>query len=182
MESITDAMDMNLSKLWDIVRDREAWRTVVHGVAKSQMWLGDWTTRTNLLFIDSVNSLHFLYIVVVRFKSKKNEICFLVTKNFILTNGEFPQSFHLFLWLSIVSLSFASFIFAKIEFCLYKCHPLLSQLVKGKLLILWTFQPLLMFVYNLSERLSSDFALLILKHTCLERRKKKKLPQDNLVL
>ena len=32
---ITDAMDMNLGKLWEMVRDREAWHAVVHGVAKS---------------------------------------------------------------------------------------------------------------------------------------------------
>ena len=35
-DSITDSMDMNLSKLWDIVEDRGAWSAVVHGVAKSQ--------------------------------------------------------------------------------------------------------------------------------------------------
>ena len=35
-DSITDAMDMNLDKLWKIVRDREAWRAAVHGAAKSQ--------------------------------------------------------------------------------------------------------------------------------------------------
>ena len=33
---ITDAMDMNLGKLWEMVRDREAWRAAVHGVLKSQ--------------------------------------------------------------------------------------------------------------------------------------------------
>ena len=33
-----------LGKLWDMVRDREAWRVTVHGVTKSQTWLGDWTT------------------------------------------------------------------------------------------------------------------------------------------
>ena len=36
LDSITDAMNMNLTKLWEMVRDREAWRATVHGVTKSQ--------------------------------------------------------------------------------------------------------------------------------------------------
>ena len=44
MDDITDAMDMNLGKLREILKDREAWHATVHGVAKSQTQLSNWTT------------------------------------------------------------------------------------------------------------------------------------------
>ena len=48
LDGITDAMDMNLGKLWEMVRVREAWPAAIHGVTRSWTQLGDWPTTGQL--------------------------------------------------------------------------------------------------------------------------------------
>ena len=49
-------MDMDLTKLWEMVRDKKAWDATVHGVTKSWMWLSDWTTAANTKYSEGEGS------------------------------------------------------------------------------------------------------------------------------
>jgi len=64
LDSITDSVGMNLSQLWETVKDREAWHAVVHVIASSQTQLSQWITTTTRAFPQLITSNSYIGYVL----------------------------------------------------------------------------------------------------------------------
>ena len=75
LDGITDTMDMSLSKLQEIVNDREGWHAAVHDIAKSWTWFSDWTTWWSLIH----KSANFIYSQSMKFCFQSSCLWYYVT-------------------------------------------------------------------------------------------------------
>ena len=64
LDGITDSMDIGLGGLQELVKDREAWHPVVHGVTKIQTWLSDWT-ELNYWMLPNIRRVGHIFIIMV---------------------------------------------------------------------------------------------------------------------
>ena len=64
LDGITDLVDMSVSKLQELVMDREAWHVAVHGITKSWTWLSDWTELKWISHLKEINLIYNLLVII----------------------------------------------------------------------------------------------------------------------
>ena len=83
LDGIMDSTDMSLAKLWEMVKDREAWRAIVHRVTKSQTWLSNWATKSHKIkqnILTICNCMGLYIHTVVRFSPSSTSWTFHLAK------------------------------------------------------------------------------------------------------